>query len=248
MPAIARQAPNTPSKTREGTWQLDYVVSGTTDEIEAIAAAYQQNPPALLNNQPRKPGEGLSWDNRGIAKVTFEFGPFDDKDEDPQGNNPTLATLQVKGAGATFHTSQCLSQIGYPEGPKVQGIVDAKVVGLHRDGVNGVEIKVPATQYTLTCKWLPAAISGSYFDGLDDLQGRTNESKYTIVWGLRGTKYQIECDIGELFFDDYEAKTSVTRAGVDVWEFSYSLIRIKNRVNIDLGKSTDGTPIIVNTK
>lgn len=242
----ARESHLSPNHTKDNEIQVVIVVHGTIDRQEARDKAYEQAP-AFYGGLPRKPGSDLRWINRGIAEVTFTYGFTFSDDEAPQGELPTLATLEIKGSGGTFHTSQCISQVGYPAG-KGQGIVDCKAVGLHRDGVNGVDIHVSGSQYTLTCKWLPAAITGGYIDGLDDLQGKMNSQAYTIRWGFNQSLYSLECPAGELLFTDYSAKTSFTRAGVAVWEFSYSMVRIKNRTNIDLGKNKAGTAIVATTK
>lgn len=247
MPATAREAITSPNKTRDGTWQLEYTVHGTTDDQQAIAAVYLLNPPLIFNGQPRKPGEGLSWDNRGVAKVTLEFGPSQDQEDDPQGDLPTIGTMQMSGAGITQHTTQCLSQVAYPAG-KGQTIVDAQVVGLHRDGVNGTDIHVPGTKYSLTKKWLPPALTGAYFNGLDDLQGRTNKSQYTLQWGFNKRLYSITCDPGELVFLNYNAKTDFTLSGIGVWEVTYEMLRIKNRTNFKIGVDKNAAPITVATK
>lgn len=240
----ARESPNSPNKSRDGGWEIVYRTEGTTDEVQAIQSVYQLQPPIIFRGQPKKPGESLRWIGRGIGEVTLEYG-FTGKDEDdPQGDLPTLGTLEIKGSGGTFHTTQCLSQVGYPVG-KGDGVVASKAVGLHRDGVNGVDIHVSGSNYTLTKKWLPAAISGGYIDGLDELQGKMNASPYTIQWGFNKQAYSIACDAGELLFVDYDAKTSFTRAGIGIWEFSYEFVRIKNRSNIVLGNNKINQPITV---
>lgn len=243
----SRESHLSPNKTREGEYELVVTVDGTIDPIQAEAEAYSKAPATYLG-RPRKPGAELRWQNRSVSEWTFTYGFFDeDEDEEPQGELPTLATLEIKGGGQTFHTNQCLSQVAYPAG-KGQGVVDCKAVGLHRDGVHGVDIHVPGSVYTITCKWLPAAIKGSYIDGLDDLQGKTNKQAYTIQWGFNKIRYSLECEAGELLFTDYDCKTTKTRSGIGVWEFSYSMLRIKNRTNIDLGKNVNGTSISVTNK
>lgn len=243
----ARESNVSRSKTRENEWEQVITVDGTTDPAEAISKAYGIASTALFGF-PRKAGEALRWVNRGIAEVTFSFGLSQDKDEDdPQGDQPTIGTLQIVGAGTTQHVTTCISQTSYPEG-KGAGLVDAKVVGWHSGGVNGTDIHVNGSRYIVTKRWLPAAISGTYLDGLDDLQGKTNQSSYTIQWGFNKTAYSLQAAGGELLFLNYDAKTSFTQSGIGVWEISYEMLRLKNRSSFDVGKNKDGTAVTIASK
>lgn len=246
---IANESDKSPNRTSEGDYELVYIVSGTTSEIEALGRADAKRP-ATYNGRPLKSVvPDLKTQSRGIFEITYTYGySQDDKDDDdPQGEAPTLGTIQITGAGQTLHVNQCLSQTAYPAG-KGQKLCDARVIGWHKDGVHGTDIHVPGSRYLLTKRFLPTAVTGDYFDALDELQGKTNSDTYTIQWGYRKTKYSVICDPGELLFVNYDAKTDITASGIGVWEFTFEMLRFKNRKDIAIGKDKSGTMITVAKK
>lgn len=242
---LCRESDKSPGKNKDGEYELTFIVEGTTDIQEAESLAYAKAPPVYLYRFRKAPE--VTANGRGLFEFRFPYAIGQEDEDEPQGDQPTLGTLQVSGAGNTQHVSQCLSQVAYPAG-KGQGFVDSKVVGWHKDGVNGVDIKVPGSRYSLTKKWLPQAITGNYLDGLDELQGKTNQAAYTIRWGFNGNAYALTCQSGELLFDGYAAKTDVTRSGAGIWEVTYEMIRSKNRTSINVGKDASGTTITVDSK
>jgi hypothetical protein len=233
-----RQTINGINKTKDGDFELifsngDVILDDLQAEGQAYAAA-----PLTYRLYPRKPGVEMRSTGRGFWEATFTYGPVTQDEEEPG----SLGTIEIDGAGGTQHTNQCISQIAFPEG-KFQGLVDAKVVGWHRDGVNGTDVDIPGTTYTLTRKWLPNLITGDYLKGLGKLRGKTNRSPYTISWIFQQNNYSIEFDEGELRFLNHRAKTDFTKNGVGVWEISYSFLYSENLTDFDLGKTKDGTEI-----
>lgn len=230
----AHEKPDGVSKSREGTITRTFVVYDVLDQLQAEAQAYAAASVTYMG-LVRRPGIASRSTGYAQWEAEFEYAVPEDDDEDPQGELPTLGTLEMDGSGGTRHVTQCISQTAYPAG-KGQGLVDAKVVGWHKDGVNGADIDIPGGTITLTKKWLPQAITGSYLRGLQRLRGKTNKNPYTLAWAFRKKAYSITYDPGELRFLFHRAKTSVTRAGTGVWELTYAMADSENRANVDIGE------------
>lgn len=236
---------------RESTGLIErvYIVEGTTDEVQAKGEAFAKAP-ATYRGFIRNPNPDVRPTSRGIFEISFRYEPIsldDQQEETPAGDTPTLGTLRMARAGGTEHVTQCLSQTAY--GPfRAQDIVDRRIVGLHRDGVNGVDMDIGGAVWTLTKRWLPTAITGTYLRSLSELASppKVNASPYTIRWAYRGSAYETEFAAGELRFTGIEANVTRTAAGLGVWEISYEFLHMANRANIQL--TTDSSPIIVASK
>jgi hypothetical protein len=223
--------------TREGnTITRTFIVYDVLDYAQAEAQAYAAAD-LTYGGFVRQPGPRVRETHRGIFEAEFEYKPPGGDDDDPQNENPTLGTLEMDASGGTRHVTQCISQVGGPPG-KGQGIVDAKVVGWHKDGVNGVDIDIPGSVFRLTKKWLPQAIGGNYLLGLAGLRGKTNQSPYTLAWGYRNVAYSITFDARELRFLNSQAKTSFNaKTGVGAWDITYEFLYSKNREDLNIGEN-----------
>jgi hypothetical protein len=222
--------------TREGnTITRTFIVYDVLDYAQAEAQAYAVAD-ITYGGFVRQPGPRVRETHRGIFEAEFEYKPPGGDDDDPQGELPTLGTIETDGSGGTRHVTQCLSKTMYPAG-KGQGLVTAKVVGWHKDGVNGTDIDIPGTTFTLTKKWLPQAISGNYLLGLSRLRGKTNSLPYTLAWGYRNVAYSITFDAGELRFLFHRARTNITKSGAGIWEITYAMLHAENLTNVDMGES-----------
>src|SRR5574343_796705 len=112
---LCRESDRSPSKTKEGVYELTFIVEGTTDILEAEGLAYAKAPITYLGRF-RKPGADASANGRGLFEFKFSYENDDEEENDePQGDQPTIGTLQISGAGNTQHVSQCLSQVNYPQ-------------------------------------------------------------------------------------------------------------------------------------
>lgn len=247
MALHCRESVNSPSPRSDGSIDRTWIVEGTTDDAQAEQEVLKQAPTAYRGNiraalPDTKPVQ------RGIWEVTYSYALPDSNDDpnnnsdEPQGDEPTLGTLEMDGSGGTEHVTQCLSQKAFPASgiPVPQEIVDRKIVGLHKDGVNGVDIDAPGSIWTVTKKWLPQAITGDYLQNLSYLRAKTNSAPYTLRWGYKGTKYQVEFPVGELRYLTTKATTTLTRRGVGVFEISYSMVHAKNRSNIKIADGSAG--------
>ncbi len=240
-----RESPNSPRKTNDGTIERVYIVDGTTDDVQAEQQGFTAAP-AFYRGLFRNPFPDVTPTGRGIYEVTFTYEKAEQEDDqnndDPQGDNPTLGTLEMDGSGGTEHVTQCISQKAFPAAGAATPteIVERKIVGLHKDGVNGVDIDSPGSVFTITKKWLPQAISGDYLMNLSYLRAKTNSASYTLRWGWKGSVYQIEFPTGELRYLSTRATTSFTRSGIGVWEISYSMMHAKNRTQIKLADGSAG--------
>jgi hypothetical protein len=226
----------------DGTIERAYIVEGTTDDVQAEAEAFAKAP-TIYRGMVRGALPDTDPIGRGIFEVTFTYSPLEsdpnEGTDEPQGELPTLATLEIDGSGGTEHVTQCVKQTSY--GPiAAREIVDRRIVGLHKDGVNGVDIDVPGNVITMTCKWLPAAVTGDYVKKLLDLRGMTNKAPYTIKWGYKKQKYEIEFPAGELRYLYTKMSTTLTRKGTGVIEMSYSMLHSKNKKNITLTDGSNG--------
>lgn len=238
-------------KNTDGTIERIYIVSGTTDDVQAEAEAFAKAPPSY-RGLIRNPRPDVVETDREIYEVTFTYqapdGSEEEEEQEPQGEFPTLGTLEVDTSGGTEHVTQCLSQVAYSNSVTAKEIVERRIVGLHKDGVNGVDIDNRANVWRLTKKWLPAAITGAYLRKLDRLSSpsKVNQSPYTIKWAFRGNKYERTFEAGELRFLGYKASTSFTIRGTGVWEISYEFLFSGNRDAFEL--TTGSASIIVKSK
>lgn len=234
-----RQSTNGISKTKDGDYEIVFSNNDVLlDDAHAEGQAYIAAPVAYRGFL-RKPGVDLRSTGRGFWEATFTYGPTQPDDEEP---DTSLGTLEIDSSGGTQHTNQCISQVAYPDG-KYQGLVSSKVVGWHRDGVNGVDIDIPGTTYTLTRKFSPAFITGDYLHTLGKLRGKTNNSPYTIAWAFMGQRYSIDFDEGELRFLSHRAKTDFTKSGAGIWEISYSFLYSENKTDFTIAQDKDGNDI-----
>lgn len=227
------------------TFELTFGVEGTIDDLEAEGLAAAKAPIAH-RHLPRQPIPNMRCVARGIYEFTYTYG-FDDSDDsdgEPQGDLPTIGRFSTKPAGGTQHITQCLYQIGYSnlgEGA-TQEVETARVIGLHKDGVHGCDIRKPGSIITLEKLWLPAAITGDYIAALERLDGKQNIAPYTMRWSMRGTRYQRIYEAGELQFAGCEWSTNLTPAGITAWQSVYTFLYSPNRQNVDFGSADAYTP------
>jgi hypothetical protein len=233
------------------TWTID----GTIDEEQATAMAFTAAP-EFYRARIRDPAPSVDIIGRGMWRFTFRYlipGLDPGGEDEPTGDLPTIGTIDIDSSGSTQHVTQCFIQQAYGATDQNQAIatalVNARVVGFHKDGVHGVDIDVPGTTYTLTRKFLPQAISGAYLYRLSHLRGHINFYPWTLAWGGFGNLvYSINFDICSLKFMGYRASIGRTAQGLGCWDISYILRHEPNVDNLQIveeGISADHPPIKV---
>lgn len=239
---------------QDGSITRTWIIDGTIDDQQAEAAAFTAAPP-FYRGRLRSNAPSVDITGRGIWRYTFTYnivGLADDSEE-PTGDLPTIGTIDIDSSGGTQHVTQCYIQQAYGQQETNQAIasalVNARVVGFHKDGVHGVDIDVPGTTYTLTRKFLPQAISGSYLYRLSHLRGHINFYPWTLSWGFgRNNIYSIQFEICSLKFMGFRANIGKTAKGNGCWDISYILRHepnIKDLVVVEEGISSDHPPIKV---
>jgi hypothetical protein len=182
---------------------------------------------------------------RGHYEFTFQYkqGEGEDPNNEPQGDLPTIGKLTFEPVNGTQHVTQCLYQTGYANGVNTRPIADSRIVGLHKDGVNGVDIDSPGSLITLEKLFLPGAISGNYIAGLELLRGCVNLYPYTIGWALNSARYQRTYEPDELRFMGATLSVTETPKGLSAWSVQYKWLHANNHRNIEF--ATGSAPIIV---
>ena len=194
--------------------KFKYWVTECFDEQEALALAFALAPVAY---------RGLEIDKDEILTEKLGFDSFNIeipyKLPDPLGD-----IVEFDTAGGTQHVTQCIRQTAH--GPVPAGdIADSRVVGLSRDGVEGVDQVIPKLEFAVARTYEIEAITGAYIKNLAALTGKVNHLAYSIA----GAAY----DAGELLFMGATGRIA-TIDGKRKWEITYRFSASANRVNIQV--------------
>lgn len=223
----------------DGKYELTFGVEGTTDDAEAEGLAVAEAP-LFHRGLPRSPLPIYREEARGIYQFTwtYELGNSTEQNEnEPQGDLPTIGRLNIKPSGGTQHITQCLFQIGYHNlgAGATENIEIARVIGLHKDGVHGCDVRKPGSIITLEKMFLPQAITGDYIAALQRLDGKQNFNAYTMQWARAGTLYQMTFETGELQFAGADLSISLTPKGFSAWTIGYTFLFSPNRYDVAFG-------------
>ena len=232
-----REAINSPTPNKDGTISRTWTVWGTIDDAQAEAEAYAAASPTYrgLIRVGRPDGRVTA---RGIWEFEFTYGIL--PDDEPSDDGPTLGTLELNSSGGTQHITQALQSEWYPSDGSnndalATSLSTAKVIGFHKDGVNGVDIDIPGATITLTRKFLPHVITGDYLQNLVRLRGHINYYNYTIAWAYGSQAYSMTFEPAELRFGNARASIGRTSKGLSCWDISYEFIHSANVYNLEVG-------------
>jgi hypothetical protein len=138
------------------------------------------------------------------------------------GGDPEPRIVEFDTTGGTQHVTQCIEQVDY--GPEAApAIRQSRVVGLTRDGVEGVDVVVPKLEFGITVKKAVGVVTSAYVKNLARLTGKTNAITVTIDV----TTY----DPGELLFLGARGR-KIVEDGEVVWEITFMFSASENRTDI----------------
>lgn len=152
-----------------------YAVSGTESQDDVIALAASNVPSSVsvgganqyLREIKYSPKGGGNWEvsgSYGFTRPSWELSG------DSGG-----ATAKSLRALSTIKLYKC--QAGVPDAPDFRN-----AIGATADGVEGVDLVIPADNYAVTQKYQLSALSSTYLDTLRRLTGRTNDEPFTLSW------------------------------------------------------------------
>lgn len=122
--------------------------------------------------------------------INYEKQGSDPGGGDEQDNEPVHRARSFDTSGGTQHITQGLSETKYGPGPDQQ-----KAIGVDDTTVNGVDIVIPALQWSETYDVPSAYVTASYVRGVSYLTGTTNDSTFrtfaageVLFMGCSGTQ------------------------------------------------------------
>lgn len=139
----------------------EYTIFEAATTTSALAALFAKAPSSF--DGLIRDDDGISLDDINattwLAKVPYkEAGGENEEPQQPPGNAETDWThIEFDQGSGTQHVTQCLNQFAYDVGgvqnpARAMDIVNALVVGVTRDGVEGVDCNVATFSFGLTYK------------------------------------------------------------------------------------------------
>lgn len=209
------------SGTRKET-ELQFVVLGANDDIEAEGALWGKAP--VNYRGLRRDMDGVKREQLGSEswKFTIPYKPVDPAEEEESGGDPNnpFGIIDFDTTGATTHITQCIEQVDYGAEAAAPNIRLSRVVGLTKDGVEGVDIVVPQMEITATKEYDPDEITSAHILALMKLTGKVNSAPFI----LRGMTFLT----GELLY----LGCTGTSKGRSNWELVHRFSASQNRQNI----------------
>lgn len=149
--------------------------------------------------------------------------------------DPSVSVLEFDTGGGTQHVTQCISQSDY--GPEAAADIRlARVVGLTRDGVDGVDQVVPKLELAITKTYPIGQITSLFIKNLARATGKVNAAPYAISLQTY--------DAGELLFLGAAGK-EVQKDDEWKWEITYKWSASENRQNILIKDHADEAQKII---
>ncbi len=186
-----------------------YTVEGTTDEVEALNAAYAVVP--LYVGALRRRPPTIEQVGENLWEVRVQFCILDD-------------VFTFDTSGGSQHITQSLETLGRygTSAPDFQG-----AIGVTRDNVDGTDITVPVFQFGVTKVEPVENVPSNYVQFLYGLTGRINSAAYTLTVDNVVMTFQA----GELLFLGASGNKRIR----EHWEFNYRFAASPNVSNTSLG-------------
>lgn len=201
---------------------LTFIVDEVNDDQQALGHLFAVAP-AKYRGLTRT-GSKIKQEQLGYQTWRFEvpYTPVDPAEEENNGGDPTtpFGIIDFDTTGATQHITQCIEQADYGAEAAAPNIRLSRVIGLTKDGVEGVDIVIPQMRFTATKTYEPANITSQFILDLMNLTGKTNSQPFTMRTLLFAA--------GELLF---LGATGQSKGRKD-WEITYQFSAIPNRRNI----------------
>lgn len=197
--------------------EVEWIVTGATDETEVETAALATVPTSLtMISIPvtRLTLEITERLNQTTWKVKATYGQVDP-------GSPTLLenTFSFDTSGSTQHITQSITNVS-KTGPKAADLGGA--IGYDGESVNGVDIIVPAYQWTETYWFNDAYVSNPYKGILMSLTGSVNNAGFKGFYA------------GEALF----LGASGSKQGNGWWQIGFKFSGLPNQTSIAVGAIT----------
>ena len=161
-----------------------YKVFGTTDDLELHAEANARISSSLAYWQyPGKPDVQLRAESYSVSylgddawQVTISYeknGADDDTQVDPLKRSRSFDTT-----GGTQHITQALAETAYSQSFLLPAPDQQKAIGVDGNGVNGVDIIVPALQWQEQYDVPSSYVTTAYIRSLASITGTTNNADF----------------------------------------------------------------------
>ena len=215
------------SRSRVSAKEIEfrYDVLRVNDATQAFALLFTIAPTTYKGLV--RDNDNIKYDQEGYENWKFRvpyIPPEPAEEEDGgDGSNP-FGIIDFDTTGASHHITQCLSQTAFPNG-EGGDIVLSRVVGLTKEGVDGVDVSVPQMTITATKVYEPEEITSQNIYELMKLTAKINAAPFV----LRGMTFLI----GELLF----LGVTGTSKGRTDWEMTYHFSASPNRQNIVINQT-----------
>lgn len=181
MPITMNERHNSPRREvdKQGRTELLYWAKGSTDDQEMLEHALD-NLPSTYADMPRQsvkvePLGGQLWD------IVAVYEPNSVSNQQAPVPPPVVgdSSFSFDTTGGTQHITQARALVqAYPH-PDIGVVSDWKnAIGVTSDGVNGIDIVVPALAYKETHQIANATVVGGLVGAIHNLTGKTNNATF----------------------------------------------------------------------
>jgi hypothetical protein len=213
------------------TMTKSYKLFGTSNDVEVHAAVNQQISSVGYGWQyPGVSGAQLWAESYSIAflgdnawQVTINYEKTGAEAETPE---PMRRARSFDTTGGTQHKTQAEDEVGYPGGFGGSPY-QFKAIGVDSNGVNGVDVVVPALSWQEQYDVPDSYVTASYVRGLAGITGTTNNAAFR---GFQAGEVLFLGCSGSQEWDDQKGKGT--------WSLSYRFMASKNVTNESVGDIT----------
>lgn len=108
------------------------------------------------------------------------------------------------------------------------------LIGVHNDKVEGCEIVIPKFGFTVTKKFVAAALAADFLASLYRATGKTNSTEWTVSW----LGQVLSFETGEVLFQGINVSDGGVTNGVQYIEISYKFEASRNASDLTVGDIT----------
>jgi hypothetical protein len=209
-------------KKATSSYTRSFKVFGTTDDVELHTAASAKiiadgywEYPGLPSMKLRAEQYSVSYLGDDAWQVTIQY----EKNGADDGNDPLKRSRSFDTSGGTQHITQAYGELKYGSGPAQQG-----AIGVDSNGVNGVDIVVPALQWQETYDVPNQYITSGWIRGVAGVTGTTNLSSFRGF--ERGEVLFVGCT-GSQEWDDEKGKGP--------WSLAFRFVASQNQTGLSVG-------------
>jgi hypothetical protein len=155
-------------------------------------------------------------------KVTVKYVRYGTDNEEQ--NDPLRRTRSFDTGGGTTHITQALAETAYSSSESSPAPTQRKAIGVDGDRVNGVDIVIPALQWTEAYDVPSTYITAAYIRSLAGLTGCTNNAEFR---GFERGEVLFLGATGNQAWDE--------QRGDGPWNISYKFQASKNSTDLSVG-------------